>query len=48
MLPLMVLTAHTLNSKVNSWGTRIASIGYVTFEHIKGTEHILVECILRL
>ena len=37
------LTAHTLNSKVNNWGTEIASMNYVTFEHIKITANSLAD-----
>ena len=31
------LSAHTLNSKVNNWGTEIVSMSHVTFKHIKDT-----------
>ena len=29
--------------KVNDWGTEIASMSYVIFEHIKGTNKILAD-----
>ena len=35
-------SAYTLNSKVNSLGTEIASMSPVIFEHIEGTGNILV------
>ena len=36
-------TTDTLNSKVNNWGTEIASISQVMFECIKGIENISVD-----
>ena len=40
----MLLTAHTLNSKVNNRGTEIACMSHITFEHIKVTENLLADC----
>ena len=40
------LTADTPNSKVNNWGMETVNIGHVIFEYLKGTENILVDCIL--
>ena len=42
------LTADTLNLKVNNWGTEIASMSHVTFEHIIETANILADHIYRL
>ena len=42
------LTAYTLNSKVNNWGTEIESMSHALFQHIKGMENILAHHILRL
>ena len=42
------LAAHTLNSKVNNGETEIASMSYVTFEHIKVTANILASHTSRL
>ena len=42
------LTYHTLNSKVNNWGTEIASTSHVIFDHIKGRPNILADHISRL
>ena len=41
-------TTNTLKSKVNNWGTELASMSHVIFEHIKGTSNILEDCISRL
>ena len=37
---------HTLNSKVNNWGTEIMSMSHVTFIHITGIKNILADRIL--
>ena len=39
------LIANTLNDKVNNWGTEIASMSHVTFEHTKGTDNTLADSI---
>ena len=42
------LTAHTLNSKVNNWGTEIASMSCVIFKHVKGPDNILADSVSHL
>ena len=44
---LMIMQPHK-KSKVNNLRTDIASMIHMTFEHIKGTENILADCISRL
>ena len=39
---------HILNFKVNNWGTEIAGISYIKFEHMKGRANILTSHISRL
>ena len=43
-----VLTVHTLNIKVNSWGTEMARMSHVKLKHIKGTATSLADHIPRL
>ena len=40
--------AHTLNFKVSNWGTDIASIPHVRFEHSKSTANILADHVSKL
>ena len=42
------LMAHTLNSKVNNYGTEIDSMSHITFELIKGIYNIIADSISQL